>query len=163
MKSTLSVLRRNITKIFAALVLITLTATGIHAEDPPVVQPEEESKWRKAGQEIKEAAGAIGEASQDSFDKAREGSAELWDKTKEGSEEAWDKTKEGSEEAWDKTKEGSEEVWDKTKEGSIEIWEKTKETTEEGYDAVKEKVHEMTAPEPADVPKEPLTPPAPAE
>ncbi|WP_163336326.1 hypothetical protein [Desulfopila sp. IMCC35008] len=152
MKHTLPILSRNIFKIVVVLTFVTLMTTVIQAQAPPVVEPEQESKWKKAGQEIKEAAGAVGEASKDSFDKAREESSELWDKAREESEEAWDKTKEGS-----------GEVWDKTKEGSKKIWDKTKETTAEGYDAAKEKVHEMTTPEPVDVPKEPLTPPAPAE
>lgn len=152
MKHTLYVLRRNTVRAVVVLGLVTSMATGIQAQDPPEVQTEQESKWKKAGEEIKEAAGAVGEASQDSFEKAREESAS-----------AWDKTKNGSAELWDKTKEGTEKVWEKTKEESRELWDATKETTVEGYDTVKEKVHEMTAPEPEDAPKEPHTPPALAE
>lgn len=152
MKTNFSVISKNLFKTLAGLAFFTLMATGIQAQDTTVVQPEHESTWEKAGEEIKEAAGAVGEASMESLDKAKDESAS-----------AWDKTKKGSAELWDKTKEESEEVWDKTKEGSKKAWDKAKETTTEGYDAAKQKVHEMTAPEQADVPKEPLVPPVPAE
>ena len=68
----------------------------------------EASKWSKAGEEISEAAHAVGDATTDSSKKA-------WDATKDGSEDAWDATKEGSAEAWDKTKSKSKEMWEKGK------------------------------------------------
>jgi len=89
----------------------------------------EPSKWSKAGGEISEAAGAVGEATTDTSKKA-------WKATKEGSTEAWDKTKEGSKEAWEATKEGSTKAWDKTKSKSKELWEKGKA-----------KVHDASAPD----------------
>ena len=52
----------------------------------------EPSKWSKAGGEIGEAAGAVGEATADT-------SKKVWKTTKDGSVEAWDKTKEGTS-AW---------------------------------------------------------------
>jgi hypothetical protein len=174
MKHISAVLCKHFFKTLTVLAFLIMMPMGVQAQGTTVVPPEQESKWKKAGEEIKEAAGAVGEASKDSFEKAREGSAsawdktkkgsaELWHKTKEGSGEAWDKTKDGSAKAWDKTKEGSEEVWDKTKDGSKKAWDKTREVTGDGYDTAKQKVHEMTAPDAIDAPKEPLTPPVPAE
>ena len=78
----------------------------------------EPSKWSKAGHEIGEAAGAVGEATTDT------------------SKKVWETTRDGSAEAWDKTKEGTKEVWDKTKGKSKELWEKSKA-----------KLHEATAPD----------------
>lgn len=101
--------------------------TVVSAQETVVQDPvpaEEPGKWKKAGEEIAEAADAVGDATVDSSKKA-------WKTTKDGSVKAWDATKKGSAEALDATKEKSHELW------------------EEG----KEKFHEVTAPEPVAQPE----------
>jgi len=106
----------------------------VYASEEAVVEApaaaNEAGGWTKAGDEIGEAAHAVGDATADSSKKA-------WNATKEGSAEAWDATKKGSKEAWDATKDGSAEAWDATKESSKSAWSKGKA-----------KIHDATAPAP---------------
>lgn len=97
-------------KIVAMLLLLGMigATSTLASEDATEGVTEELSKWSKAGEEIGEAAHAVGDATADSSKKA-------WKATKEGSVEAWDATKEGSAEAWDKTKSKSKEMWEKGK------------------------------------------------
>ncbi len=92
---------------FAALVfagvLTFFCAVSACAED--AAQP---SKWKKAGEEISEAAGAVTDATADSSKKA-------WEGTKKASGEAWDKTKDVSSDTWDKSKYATKEAWEKAK------------------------------------------------
>ena len=111
---------------------LSCTVTTAYGDEPVLAEP---GKWKKAVNEISEAAHAVGDATVDSSKKA-------WDATKEGSEKAWDATKEESLEAWDATKEGSEKAWDATKEKSQSAWEKGKA-----------KLHDATTPESAETPK----------
>jgi len=101
---------------------------------------EGEGNWDKAGKEVKEAAGAVADATMYSSRKA-------WNKTKEESQELYEKAKEESEEAWDKTMEKSDKTWKTVKEESSEAWEKTKDASKEAYDTSKDKIHEATAPD----------------
>lgn len=113
--------------------LSTCLTVPVIAEDKVPPPGQQESTWTKAGEEIGEAADAVGEASQ-----------EAWKATKETSGKVWDKTKEtGSDVA-----EGSGEVADATVETSKTIWQKTKDTSAKWYNASKNKVHELTAPAP---------------
>ncbi len=95
--------------IAIALFLGLLGATSVSASEPvsegTSVEP---SKWTKAGHEIGEAAGAVGEATADT-------SKKVWKTTKDESVEVWGKTREGTKEAWDKTKGKSKELWEKSK------------------------------------------------
>ncbi len=120
---------KNIRYMLAGIMVLFALVLPVQAEE---VVEEETGKWSKAGEDIKEAAHSVGDATADSSQKA-------WKSGKEGSAEAWDATKEGSAKAWDKTKEGSAEAWDATKEKSKSAWEKGKE-----------KIHEATAPEAAE-------------
>lgn len=96
-------------KIVAMLVLVGMIgATSALASENATATEAEPSKWSRAGEEIGEAAHAVGDASADSSKKA-------WKATKDGSAEAWDATKEGSAEAWDNTKSKSKEMWEKGK------------------------------------------------
>jgi hypothetical protein len=69
-----------------------------------------ENSWQKAGKEIKEAAGAIGEASQESWENTKKGGKAAWEKTKEVSAEAVTATKEGGKNLWEQTKDTSQKV-----------------------------------------------------
>ncbi len=109
-------MKKIITLLVCSVMLGTVSAFA--SESAAEAANGEPSKWSKAGEEIGEAAKAVGDATVDS------------------SKKAWDATKEGSKEAWDKTKEGSKEILDKTKT-------KTKELLEKG----KAKVHDATAAE----------------
>ena len=91
--------------------------------------PAEPGKWEAAGREVRDAAGAVLEA------------------TKESTGTAWDSVKSGSAEVWDKTKSGSQEVWHATREESQDWWQKGKAM-----------IHEATAPEPAPAPPAATTP-----
>jgi phage-related tail protein len=88
--------------LFAGIV----AATSISASEIVVEETTEPSNWSKAGEEISEAADAVGDATADT-------SKKVWKTTKDGSVEAWDKTKKGTKEAWGKTKEESKELWEK--------------------------------------------------
>jgi len=61
--------------------------------------------WSTAGKQVREAAGAVGEAAQRS-----------WEATKDFSESAWKQLKEDSDRAWEKTKDFSQRTWDQTRE-----------------------------------------------
>jgi len=106
-----------------------------------------ESKWGTAGHEVKEATGAVVDATQDSV-----GSA--WDSLKQGSSELWEKTKSGSKETYDTVGEKSKKAWDATKEETERLWHKGKAA-----------LHEATAPEKpaAAPPKDPAEPTQPAQ
>ncbi|HIP82978.1 MAG TPA: hypothetical protein EYH19_05310 [Desulfocapsa sulfexigens] len=123
-------------KILAiALFLWMISAySSVSAQEPAAVEPpvvERETGWKKAGDEIIEAAHAVGDATADY-------SRKVWQSTKEGSVEVWDATKDGSQEAWNATKKSIQEAWKATRDGSQEAWEKSKA-----------KIHDVTAPEPA--------------
>ena len=76
--------------------LVLLSMIGVCS----VAQAEEEGNWSRAGQEIGEAASAVGHATADTAE-------EVWDATKQGSKKAWKATKEVSGEAWDATREAA--------------------------------------------------------
>ncbi|RUM42950.1 MAG: hypothetical protein DSY80_06385 [Desulfocapsa sp.] len=118
-------------KMIAVVLFLGMVGAASVWASEPVAEgtASEPSKWSKAGGEISEAAGAVGEATVDTSKKA-------WKTTKEGSTEAWEATKEGSKEAWEATKEGSAEALDKTKSKTKELWEKGKA-----------KLHDATAPD----------------
>ena len=84
---------------------------GLAAMFGAACTPAGEDSWSKAGKEVGEAAGAVGDASVET-------SKDAWDATKRGSAQVWDKTKEVSGEAWDASKEavhdGADYVKDKT-------------------------------------------------
>ena len=65
-----------------------------------LVYAEGEGNWSRAGQEIGEAASAVGHATAETAE-------EVWDATKHGSKQAWEATKEVSGEAWDATREAA--------------------------------------------------------
>lgn len=100
----------------------------------------EPGKWENAGREVRDAAGAVVEAT-------RESTGTAWDAVKSGSSEAWDKTKSGSQELYHSMEERSKEAWHATREESQDLWHKGKAL-----------IHEATAPEP--VAPAPSPPPA---
>lgn len=102
-----------------------------------------EGSWNKAGKEVKEAAGAVVDATADT-------SKETWDATKDGASDAYDATAEKSGEIWDATKDTSEDVWGTIKVESVEAWEKTRDGSKSIYEKAKEKIHEATAPDPGE-------------
>jgi heat shock protein HslJ len=65
--------------------------------------------WSKAGKEVREAAGAVGEAASETAQRG-------WEATKGYSESAWEQLKEASDQAWEKTKDFSQRTWDQTRE-----------------------------------------------
>ena len=98
-----------------ASVLSTFTAASMAADN--------KNSWQKAGEELKEAAAAVGDASKES-----------WNDVEHGSEVMWDKTRKESGEAWGNIKDVSEETWNRIK-GS----------TSAGYTSIKKKIHDATA------------------
>ena len=96
-------------------------------------EPKEET-WSKAGEEISEAVGAIGDATKKTFKETKEGAGEAWQKTKESSSNIWKKTKETSENAAEATKQESSSLWQKTKIKSKEI-----------YNSIKSKFQSLTS------------------
>jgi hypothetical protein len=108
----------------------------------PVGQHQEPGKWQAAGQEVKEAAGSVAEATTETAGTA-------WDTVKNESIEAWEKTRSGSRELFETAGEKSKEAWHVTQEESKSIWEKSKA-----------KIHEITAPSPPVAPYAPAAPAA---
>ncbi len=89
----------------------------------------ESGQWDVAGQEIKEAAGAVAGAT-------RKSAGTAWDALKSGSTDVWGKTRDSSLDVYETVEETSKETWQSVREGSQELWEKGKA-----------KVHEATVPE----------------
>jgi heat shock protein HslJ len=89
-----------------SLILLALSALLCH---PTIRADQGMDAWSKSGKEVREAAGAVGEAAAES---ARRG----WEATKELSESAWEQIKEDSGRAWEKTKDFSQRTWDHTRE-----------------------------------------------
>ncbi|MBU1453497.1 MAG: hypothetical protein KKD01_02125 [Proteobacteria bacterium] len=91
-------------KILALTMLLGLTCAvaAIQAEEEKIL-PEEPGKWEKAGQEIEDAAHAVGDATTDS-------SKKVWNTTKDESVGAWDTTKKKSKELWEEGKAKLHEV-----------------------------------------------------
>lgn len=102
------------------------------------------NKWDAAGHEVKEASGAVSEA------------------TKETAGTAWDALKTESMGAWEKTKSGSRELADTVGDKSKEAWQVTKEETKGFWEAGKAKIHEVTAPDRPVAPAAPAPPVEPA-
>jgi|GEM_PF-5059070 len=65
--------------------------------------------WSQAGKQVREAAGAVGEATTESAQRG-------WEATKDYSESAWKQLEKDSGRAWEKTKDFSERSWDKARE-----------------------------------------------
>ncbi len=85
---------------------------------------ENQNSWHKAGQDIKEAAKSVGNATK----------------------ETYEKTKEKSSEAWHKTKEESKKAYDEGKEESQGFWHSVKVKLKEWYKDAKTSIHSATAP-----------------
>lgn len=111
-------------------------------KEEQVGQGQETGKWQAAGQEVKEAAGSVAEATTETAGTA-------WDTLKSESIEAWEKTRSGSRELFDTVGEKSKEAWQVTQEESKSFWEKGKA-----------KIHEITAPSPPVPPHAPAPPAA---
>jgi hypothetical protein len=138
--------RRLVSMVF----ILAILASPVQATEPAEISEQVQSgtapesaaepgHWQKAGQEVKEAAIAVGTAS-------KETGEEVWDKTREESKQLWDKTKEKSEEWMEKGHKEGAETWDKTKEGSHELWDKAKGSSEELVDRSKAAYEGFTAP-----------------
>lgn len=120
----------------------------------PGVVVAEQNAWDKAGQQIGEAARAVGDASAETWQKTKKASSNAWDKTKEVSGQTWDKTKDVSGETWDKTKEGSAkaadsggDALDSAGDKAASLWDRTKKGTSSWYKKTRQKVHDITGPE----------------
>lgn len=109
----------------------------------PCVAVADQSAWDRAGQQIGEAARAVGDASAESWQKTKKASSNGWDKTKEVSGETWDKTKKGSAKAVDSGGDALDSAGDK----AATLWDKTKKGTSSWFNRTKQNVHDMTAPE----------------
>ena len=132
--------------LFLMFIAVQVYATEVVSSVTPAV--EETGKWDKAGEEVSEAAKAIGEASGESWDKTKDATEKSYEDMKEKSAEAWSKTKEKSGEMIDKSVDASSQAADSVAEKSKEAWDKTKEGSTELMDEAKSKVHDLTAPTP---------------
>lgn len=141
---------RTINRMIAFGFMVAVVAFPCHAPAEEQAAPKEEhvgqqretSKWQAAGQEVKEAAGSVAEATTETAGTA-------WDTVKNESVEAWEKTRSGSRELFDTVGEKSKEAWQVTQEESKNFWEKGKA-----------KIHEITAPTPPVPPHAPAKPAA---
>ncbi len=109
--------------IFGLLCSVSTVVYGAEAVETanlPQNQNQKGTSWKAAGQEIGEAAHAVGDATADS-------SKHIWNETKKESAEAWGAAKKGSTEAWEAAKKQGKAAW------------------EEG----KASIHDATAPPPA--------------
>lgn len=139
---------RTIHRIVLGGLMLTATSIPVHAaaaEEPvngpaPAPQQQEASKWDVAGHGVKQASGAVMEAS-------KETAGTAWDSLKTESVEVWERTKTGSRELYDTVGEKSKEAWHATKEESKTFWEKGKAS-----------IHEATAPESPAAPTAPAAP-----
>ncbi len=133
---------------FGFMVAVVALPCNAPAEEPAahkeehVGQRQETGKWQAAGQEVKEAAGSVTEATAETAGTA-------WDTVKSESVEAWEKARVGSRQLFDTVGEKSKEAWQITQEESKSFWEKGKA-----------KIHEITAPSPPVAPYPPRTPAA---
>ena len=100
-----------------------------------------------AGKEITEAAKAVGNASEESWQKTKEKTAEVVHGAKEKGTQVWDKTKQKSSEVAEKTVEVTEDAAAETAVKSKGFWQKTKETSARWYENAKARIHQMTAPD----------------
>ena len=108
---------------------------------------QEPDKWNTAGKEISEAAKAVGNASEESWQKTKETTAKAVHGAKETGTEVWDQTKQKSSEVATKTVEVTEDVAAETAEKSKGFWQKIQETSKKWYTKAKAKIHQMTAPD----------------
>lgn len=132
----------KLTTLLLAILFFSLIAAISFAQ--------EEGSWKKAGEEIEEAATAVGAASKKTLQEAKEKSSEALSEVKGKSSEAWQVTKEKTVEVVEKTKEATAEAGMVGAEKSKEAWEKTKGKSVEVLEKTREKIHEMTAPAPQD-------------
>lgn len=102
---------------------------------PTLTLAEEKSKWQEAGNEISEAATAVGDASKES-----------WEKTKKASSKMWNQAAKTTGNIADKSTEKGGEAVDATVETSKSFWSKVKSTTSSWYKSAKNKIHQLTAP-----------------
>jgi heat shock protein HslJ len=77
--------------------------------NPAVGAEGDTDTWSQAGKQVREAAGAVGEATAESAQRG-------WEATKDYSESAWKQLEKDSGRAWEKTKGFSERSWDKARE-----------------------------------------------
>lgn len=126
---------------------ITVTLSCLLFFSFRVWSTQDPDKWDTAGQEISEAAKAVGNASEESWRKTKEKTATAVHGAKETGTEVWDKTKQKSSEVAHKTVDVSEDVAVETAEKSKGFWQKIQETSKKWYAKAKAKIHEMTAPD----------------
>ncbi len=112
------------------LVLVLLTFVTFS-----VAGDKSESGWKKAGDEIGEAASAVVDASKKSWEKTRKAGSKMWNQATETTEDIADSSRSKGSQAVDKTVKVSKGFWNRVKSTSI-IW----------YRQVKAKVHDLTAP-----------------
>jgi heat shock protein HslJ len=89
----------------------------VHA---PVLAAQQDDPWSNAGEEVREAADAVGKATSDAARRA-------WETTKRHSKEGWEATKDFSESAWERVKRDSARAWEDTKDFSQRTWEQTQQ------------------------------------
>jgi hypothetical protein len=101
---------RNIYKAAVCILLIAIPPvwasdqpTDVQGDQAaPVVEKQDEGPWQAVGQEVKEATGAVVEAT-------RESAGTAWEALKSGSTEVWERSKG----AWHATREETQELWEK--------------------------------------------------
>ncbi len=132
----------------SALYAVAITLGCVCILSSYVSAKEEPGKWDAAGKEISEAAKAVGQASEETWQKTKVKTTEVVHEATEKGAETWDKTKKKSSEIVGKTKEVSSDVAEGTVEKSKGFWQTTKDTSKKWLEKAKAKIHEMTASDP---------------
>lgn len=138
-----AVMKKNTTKI--QLTGAVIMACLFLAAPVPAADEQKPAKWDTAGQEVREAAHAVGEATKDSWKDAKKLSAEALEKARVESKAFYLKSREASKKTWEKTKEQGDTSWNtittesgeaakKAEEASRKTWEAMQAESKELYD-----------------------------
>lgn len=117
--------------VIMAVIAIFSMSLPVMADTDATSSKEEEGSWSKVGREFGDVAGAVGDASKETWESTKETSAKVWDKTKEAGSDVAD---------------GTGEVADATVETSKSAWQKTKVTSVKWYNSARSTIHNWTAP-----------------
>ena len=114
-----------------------------------------EDKWQQAEKEIVEAARAVGEATDQSWQEVKQSSTRTWEKVRAESkkwaataEKAWDQGSEKVVRTWHRVEDETDQALKEGAETSRQLWEKSREKGRQLLQQGKAAIHEATAPEP---------------
>ena len=114
-----------------------------------------EDKWQQAEKEVAEAARAVGEATDQSWQEVKQSSARTWEKVRAESkkwaataEKAWDQGSEKAVRTWHRVEHETDQALKEGAETSRQLWEKGREKSRRLLEQGKAAIHETTAPEP---------------